>query len=159
MTLQMYARRKKWELQVVDVHLSHEKIHAEDCECDLKGDKKGRLDKVNRSIEIEGDLTEEQRGRLIKIANLCPVHKTLESEVLVVTGVIVIRPDDNRLSIIANLETSWTPSFFIFIKAGKIKRIDMFMLCPVCRLIVFRANLVANFHHMMSSNMLFDELS
>ena len=88
MTLHMYARRKKWDLQVVDVHLSHEKIHAEDCECDLEGDNKGRLDKVNRLIEVEGDLSEEQRDRLIQIANLCPVHKTLESEVLVVTELL-----------------------------------------------------------------------
>jgi len=88
MTLKMYARRKKWALRIVDVHLSHEKIHAEDCECDLQGDNKGRLDKISRQIEVEGDLTLEQRNRLIEIANLCPVHKTLEAQVLVTTSLL-----------------------------------------------------------------------
>ena len=86
MTLKMYARRKKWDLQIVDVHLSHEKIHAEDCECDLDGDDKGRLDKIDRIIEVQGDLTADQKDRLVEIANLCPVHKTLETEVLVTTS-------------------------------------------------------------------------
>lgn len=85
MTLQMYARRKKWDLQSVDVHLSHNKIHAEDCDCELPGDDKGRLDKINRLIEFRGDLDDKQVDRLLQIADLCPVHKTLESEVLVTT--------------------------------------------------------------------------
>ncbi len=86
MTLKMYARRKQWDLQSVDVHLSHDKIHAEDCECDLEGDNRGKLDKIERFIEVEGNLDDEQKNRLLEIANLCPVHKTLESEVLVKTG-------------------------------------------------------------------------
>ena len=86
MTLKMYARRKQWNLQAVDVHLSHDKIHAEDCECDLEGDSKGRLDKIERFIEVEGDLTDEQKARLLQIADMCPVHRTLESEVLVKTN-------------------------------------------------------------------------
>lgn len=89
MTLKMYARRKKWDLRSVDVHLSHEKIHADDCDCELVGDDKGRLDKINRLIDPRGALDDEQVNRLLEIANRCPVHKTLESEVLVATGLLV----------------------------------------------------------------------
>ena len=89
MTLKMYARRKKWELQSVDVHLSHAKIHADDCDCELEGDDKGRLDKINRFIDVRGNLDEAQKNRLLEIADLCPVHKTLESEVLVTTQFLV----------------------------------------------------------------------
>ena len=89
MTLKMYARRKKWDLQSVDVHLSHNKIHADDCDCDLAGDDKGRLDKINRLIDVRGNLDEEQVNRLLEIADRCPVHKTLESQVLVTTGLLV----------------------------------------------------------------------
>ena len=89
MTLKMYARRKKWDLQSVDVHLSHEKIHAADCDCELEGDDKGRLDKVNRLIDVRGNLDDEQVQRLLEIADRCPVHKTLESEVLVTTGLLL----------------------------------------------------------------------
>ena len=88
MTLKMYARRKKWNLQSVDVHLSHSKIHADDCACDLSGDDKGRLDKINRLIDVRGDLDDQQIKRLLQIADRCPVHKTLESEVLVTTGLL-----------------------------------------------------------------------
>lgn len=88
MTLQMYARRKRWDLQAVEVHLSHDKIHAKDCDCDLEGDSRGYLDKINRLIEVHGELDAEQKDRLVEIANLCPVHKTLESEVLVTTGLL-----------------------------------------------------------------------
>ena len=88
MTLKMYARRKKWDLQSVDVHLSHDKIHADDCDCELEGDDKGRLDKINRLIDVRGNLDNEQVNRLLEIADRCPVHKTLESEVLVTTGLL-----------------------------------------------------------------------
>ena len=89
MTLKMYARRKKWDLKSVDVHLSHEKIHAQDCDCELEGDEKGRLDKVNRLIDVRGNLDEAQVQRLLEIADRCPVHKTLEAPVLVTTGLLV----------------------------------------------------------------------
>ncbi len=89
MTLQMYARRKKWDLHSVDVHLSHAKIHADDCDCDLQGDDKGRLDKINRLIDLQGTLDDQQIKRLLEIADRCPVHKTLETEVLVTTGLLV----------------------------------------------------------------------
>ena len=83
MTLRMYAGRKKWPLDKVSVALRHEKIHAEDCaDCETK---EGRIDRIERRVSITGDLDAEQRQRLLEIADKCPVHRTLESEVKVVT--------------------------------------------------------------------------
>ena len=83
MTLRMYATQKQWPLERVTVHLKHEKIHAQDCsECETK---EGRIDRIEREIEIAGDLDEAQRTRLLEIANKCPVHRTLHSEVWVPT--------------------------------------------------------------------------
>lgn len=83
MTLQMYARRKKWDLQEVTVHLEHQKDYAEDM-ADLEGKKK-KLDHFHRVIELVGDLSEEQKKRLLEIADRCPVHLTLHSDVKVIT--------------------------------------------------------------------------
>jgi putative redox protein len=83
MTLRMYANHKKWPLGRVAVRLTHEKIHAQDCaECETK---EGKLDRFDRTITIEGDLDADQRKRLLEIADRCPVHRTLHSEVQVVT--------------------------------------------------------------------------
>lgn len=79
MTLSMYARRKGWPLERVVVRLQHTRIHAEDCaECETK---EGMLDRIEREIDLAGPLTEEQRGRLLEIANRCPVHRTLTAEI------------------------------------------------------------------------------
>jgi uncharacterized OsmC-like protein len=79
MTVGMYARRKGWPLEEVTVHLRHAKIHAVDCaECETK---EGMLDRIERDIHLTGPLTEEQRSRLLEIANKCPVHRTLKSEI------------------------------------------------------------------------------
>lgn len=79
MTLVMYARRKQWPLEQVTVRLQHAKIHAQDCaECDTK---EGKLDRIEREISLAGPLSEEQRARLLEIANRCPVHRTLVSEI------------------------------------------------------------------------------
>ncbi|MEW5707604.1 bifunctional alpha/beta hydrolase/OsmC family protein [Pelomicrobium sp. G1] len=83
MTLRMYADQKGWPLERVAVELKHEKIHAADCEtCETK---EGRVDRIERVIELEGALDEAQRGRLLEIANKCPVHRTLHSEVTIPT--------------------------------------------------------------------------
>ena len=79
MTLRMYADRKGLTLQSVEVRLSHERIHAEDCEdCETK---EGMLDEMRSEIHLEGDLDKAQRKRLLEIATLCPVHRTLSSEI------------------------------------------------------------------------------
>ncbi len=79
MTVAMYARRKQWPLQAVTVRLRHSKIHAADCEsCETQ---EGLLDRIERVVELRGPLDEEQRARLLEIANRCPVHRTLTSEI------------------------------------------------------------------------------
>ncbi|AKE52718.1 bifunctional alpha/beta hydrolase/OsmC family protein [Kangiella geojedonensis] len=83
MTLNMYARRKKLEVSKVIVNVSHDKVHAEDC--DHCKDKTAKVDQFARTISIEGDITPEQRQRLLEIADLCPVHKTLHSESIIKT--------------------------------------------------------------------------
>ncbi len=79
MTLRMYAELKKLPLTRVRVRLSHRKIHAQDCaDCATR---EGRVDEITREIVLEGELTEEQRQRLLEIASKCPVHRTLTSEI------------------------------------------------------------------------------
>jgi len=83
MTVRMYAERKQWPLQGVEVRLTHSRIHAEDCaECDTK---QGMLDRIEAEITFIGDLSDDQRHRLLEIANICPVHRTLVSEVQIRT--------------------------------------------------------------------------
>jgi putative redox protein len=79
MTVALYARRKAWPLQEVTVRLQHSRIHAADCaDCETK---EGMLDRIACEIELGGPLTDEQRDRLLEIANKCPVHRTLTSEI------------------------------------------------------------------------------
>jgi putative redox protein len=86
MTVSMYARRKRWPLDGVTVKLRHAKIHATDCEeCETK---EGMLDRIERDVELRGSLTEEQRARLLEIANKCPVHRTLVSEIAIRTRLV-----------------------------------------------------------------------
>ncbi len=83
MTLRMYARQKKWPLQKVTVHLAHDKIYATDCAtCETK---EGKIDRLERRITLEGPLDETQRQRLLEIADRCPVHRTLTSEIVIQT--------------------------------------------------------------------------
>lgn len=85
MTLGVYARRKEWPLESVTVRLSHSRIHAEDCaNCETK---EGRLDQIDVVIEVVGDLSEEQRRRLIEISEKCPLHRTLKSEMVIRTRI------------------------------------------------------------------------
>ena len=86
MTLQMYAKRKKWDLQNVEVHTSYGKVHAEDCEaCESPNSK---IDKFERDVLLYGDLDETQKKRLLEIADRCPVHRTLESEAHIETKLL-----------------------------------------------------------------------
>ena len=83
MTLRMYANLKKLPLDDVEVELFHERIHAEDCaECEGR---EGKLERITRRIRLTGDLNEEQRQSLLRIADRCPVHKTLEGKPVIVT--------------------------------------------------------------------------
>jgi uncharacterized OsmC-like protein len=85
-TLRMYADRKGWPLESVTVRLSHKQVHARDCEeCETKD---GRIDHIGLEIELEGPLDEPQRRRLLEIAERCPVHRTLESEVMMETSLV-----------------------------------------------------------------------
>jgi putative redox protein len=86
MTVAMYARRREWPLKEVSVRMKHSKIHAEDCEsCETK---EGMLDRVESEIELAGELTAEQREKLLEIAKKCPVRRTLTSEIDVRTRLI-----------------------------------------------------------------------
>jgi putative redox protein len=85
MTLRLYADRKKWPLANAHVTLRHNKIHAEDCaECETKA---GMLDKMERMIRLDGPLDADQKARLMEIADKCPVHRTLTSEVRIETRI------------------------------------------------------------------------
>jgi putative redox protein len=86
MTVALYARRKGWSLEGVTVRLRHSRIHAADCaECETKD---GMLDRIERELSLAGSLTEEQKARLLDIANRCPVHRTLTSEVSIHTRLV-----------------------------------------------------------------------
>ncbi len=79
MTVRMYAKHKSIGLDRVSVTLRHDKIHAKDCEeCETR---EGRIDRIERDIKLEGELSDDQRQRLMEIADRCPVHRTLHSEI------------------------------------------------------------------------------
>ena len=83
MTIRMYADLKQLPLEGITVRLKHDRIHAADCaECETK---EGKIDKIEREIELRGALDDAQRAKLLEIANKCPVHRTLHSEVLILT--------------------------------------------------------------------------
>ena len=86
MTMQMYARRKGWDLENVEVHTSYSKTHAEDC-ANCESDS-AKIDTFHREIRISGELDKKQRRRLMEIADRCPVHRTLHSETQVITKLI-----------------------------------------------------------------------
>lgn len=83
MTLRMYADRKGWPLEHVETRLRHSKVHAKDCAtCETQ---EGRVDRLERVVRLEGPLSTDQRERLLAMAERCPVHRTLEGEVEVLT--------------------------------------------------------------------------
>lgn len=84
MTLRMYAERKGLPLEKVTVALEHDRIHASDCdECETRG---GKVDHIRRRIHLEGELDDAQRARLLEIADKCPIHRTLTSEIRIDTA-------------------------------------------------------------------------
>jgi putative redox protein len=86
MTLRMYADRKKWSLKEIRVPVTHSKNYANDClNCEQPA---AMLDRIDRRITLIGELSAEQRQRLLEIANLCPVHKTLTSRVDIKTELV-----------------------------------------------------------------------
>jgi putative redox protein len=86
MTLRLYAQRKGLDLQRITIRLQHFRIHAEDCaNCETKV---GFLDRIDRQIELTGNLDEAQRARLLEIAERCPVHRTLKSEISIQTSLV-----------------------------------------------------------------------
>jgi putative redox protein len=83
MTLALYARRKGWPLDGVTVRLTHSRIHAQDCaDCETK---EGKLDQIEREVVLSGRLDATQRAKLAEIADKCPVHRTLTSEIKIRT--------------------------------------------------------------------------
>lgn len=86
MTVASYARRKQWPLEAVTVSLRHSKVHAADCEvCETEG---VALDRIERDVKLDGQLSEEQRARLLEMANRCPVYRTLTSKIDVRTRLV-----------------------------------------------------------------------
>ena len=86
MTIALYARRKGWPVSSVTVRLHHSRIHADDCaECETG---QGMLDRIESDIAVAGELTQAQRAKLLEIANKCPVHRTLTSEINIRTTLV-----------------------------------------------------------------------
>jgi len=84
MTLRLYAEHKKLPLDKISVRLSHRRIYAADCEdCETR---EGKLDRIEREISLHGELDATQRKRLLEIADRCPVHRTLTSEISIQTA-------------------------------------------------------------------------
>jgi putative redox protein len=86
MTIQMYAKRKKWPLKNVEVHTTYQKLHAADCEnCEST---EAKIDTFQRAIKLTGDLGDKEIARIMEIADKCPVHRTLKSEIRISTKLL-----------------------------------------------------------------------
>jgi uncharacterized OsmC-like protein len=85
MTLRMYADRRQWPLESVEVQLAHERVHAADCaDCD-NPDGSAFLDRISKRIVLSGSLSDDQRARLLEISERCPVQRTLQSTITIQT--------------------------------------------------------------------------
>ncbi|KRG72076.1 bifunctional alpha/beta hydrolase/OsmC family protein [Pseudoxanthomonas dokdonensis] len=93
MTLRLYAERKQIPLQGVSVRLQHGRVHAEDCaDCETSS---GQIDQITRTLELTGDLSEAQHADLLRIADRCPVHRTLENEIKIRTSLASDQQQEN----------------------------------------------------------------
>lgn len=92
MTVTLYARRKQWPLESVTVRLRQNRLHSKDCK-ECAQDHEGYIHRIERSVSVTGQLTDEQRTRLLEIAKKCPVHKTLTSPI------IIADIDDNEIPV------------------------------------------------------------
>ena len=82
MTVMLYARRKQWPVDRVSVQLRQDRVHVKDCkECSEK--QEGYIHRIERSVTVTGQLSDEQRARLLEIAHKCPVHRTLTSPIVI----------------------------------------------------------------------------
>ena len=82
MTVTLYARRKQWPLEGVSVRLRQQRIHSKDCK-ECTENQEGHIHRITRSVTVTGQLSDEQRTRLLEIAHKCPVHKTLTSPIVI----------------------------------------------------------------------------
>lgn len=82
MTVTLYARRKQWPLETVSVRLRQNRLHSKDCK-ECTEDQEGYIHRIERSVSVTGQLSDEQRARLLEIAKKCPVHKTLSSPIII----------------------------------------------------------------------------
>lgn len=81
MTVRLYAQRKQWPVETINVRLRQNRMHAKDCE--VCNDQEGFIHRIERSVSVTGNLSAEQHARLQEIAHKCPVHKTLNSEIVI----------------------------------------------------------------------------
>lgn len=96
MTIQMYAKRKKWLLEQVETHVNHSKTHALDCEnCEKDS---AKIDLFEREIILKGSLDEKQKNRILQIADKCPVHKTLHNDVQISTKIVSLDSSDIKFT-------------------------------------------------------------
>ena len=86
MTLKLYAERKQWDLKEVFVYISHSRKHSDDLQIEV--DKPKYLDHITKKLKFVGNLDAKQKERLKEIASRCPVHRTIESEVIFETQII-----------------------------------------------------------------------
>jgi putative redox protein len=97
MTVRMYANRKRWPLRGIRTTLSHSKSHTADCEhCEQPT---AMVDRIEMQITFLGELSEEQRNRLLQIADRCPVHRTLTSKIVIHTALGAPRHTDRNPSV------------------------------------------------------------
>ncbi len=90
MTLQMYARRKGYPLEEVAIEVDHKRTHAEDCDECEQGSGPGMIEVISRKIVLRGPLTDAQRDDLLRVAQKCPVHKTILSNPQILDSIEVV---------------------------------------------------------------------